>query len=271
MEAPFIAAAVQFGAGPDKRENLGKAETLARRAAGSGARLIVLPELFSWRGRPENEADAAESIPGPTSDFLGELARSLQVTLVGGSILEAGASHGKVFNTALVFDSRGRMAGRYRKMHLFDVEIPGRVVVRESERRQAGERIVTCATELGRIGLAICYDLRFPELFRRLAAEGAEVVCMPSAFTFATGEAHWETLIRARAIENQVYFVAANQIGAGASGIVDYGNSLIADPWGRVVGRASDGPSVVLAELSVEYLRRVREELPCRQHIRIKL
>jgi len=269
MEARLLAAAVQLAAGPDKRENLAKAENLVRRAGELGARLVVLPELLFWRGPTQEEARVAETVPGPTADFLAALARSMGIVLVAGSILETHPANGKPFNTALVFDSQGVLRAKYRKIHLFDVEIPGRVVVRESERRTAGKDVVTCETEVGRIGVAICYDLRFPELFRRLGADGAEIACMPSAFTFATGEAHWEVLVRARAIENQVYFIAANQVGAGPSGIVDYGNSMIVDPWGRVVARASDEEGVILAQLNGAYLKRVREELPCGEHIRL--
>jgi nitrilase len=163
----------------------------------------------------------------------------------------------------------GRLVARYRKVHLFDVEIPGRVSVRESDALVAGDEAVSVETPLATLGLSICYDLRFPELFRRLGLAGAEVVLLPSAFTFHTGAAHWEVLCRARAIESQCYLIAANQGGVSPHGFPDYGNSMIVDPWGCVLARAGDGEGVVTAELDGAYLQRVRTELPALRHARL--
>jgi predicted amidohydrolase len=173
-----------------------------------------------------------------------------------------------VYNTCPVFDPQGRLLATYRKMHLFDVDIPDHIAVRESATRLPGGQAVTVPTELGRLGLSVCYDLRFPELYRTLGAAGAEIVCVPSAFTFATGAAHWEILLRARAIENQVYLVAPNQIGRSASGVMDFGHSLIVDPWGTPLARASNQEAAILAEIDLDYLARVRRELPCLEHRR---
>jgi predicted amidohydrolase len=161
------------------------------------------------------------------------------------------------------------MLASYRKVHLFDVSIPGKVEVRESARRGHGADVVCAETELGRLGLSVCYDLRFPELYRRLARSGAEILCVPSAFTFPTGAAHWEVLLRARAIENQCWVLAANQHGPTGQGHSDYGHSMIVDPWGAVVARASDGERVIVAEVDLGYLARVRREMPCLEHARL--
>lgn len=270
MPDRFLAAVVQMNASADKQHNLSRAETLVARAASAGAALVALPEVFFWRGKAGEEADAAEPIPGPTTDFLAELARRYEIYLLGGSILERNDG-ARPFNTSVLFSPSGKMVAAYRKLHLFDVRLPGRVEIVESARRRAGNRVVVAETELGRFGLAICYDLRFPELFRALVVCGAEVVLLPSAFTFVTGAAHWHPLLQARAIENQVYVLAPNQIGKGEDGVPNYGHSAIVDPWGTFVAQARDDETVVTAEIDLEYVRRVRAELPCLQHIRFPL
>jgi deaminated glutathione amidase len=264
----FLAAAVQLCAGSDKAANLDKTEAFVRDAARLGAALVALPEVFWWRGPRPQEIEAAESVPGPTTKRLGELARQLRIHLLGGSVLERADGEPKVFNTSCLFDPRGELIARYRKAHLFDVDIPGHVTIRESDTRQGGAEIVTAATELGRIGLSVCYDLRFPELYRRLMAAGAQLIMIPSAFTFPTGAAHWEILLRARAIENQAYIVAPDQIGRSPSGFNDFGNSMIVDPWGKPLARAADRETVIIAEIDLDYLDRVRRELPCLEHAR---
>src|SRR5262249_14735294 len=163
----------------------------------------------------------------------------------------------------------GDLLARYRKIHLFDVDLPGRVTVRESDARAPGLETVVVPTELGVLGLSICYDLRFPELYRRLVRAGAEILLVPSAFTFTTGSAHWDVLCRARAIENQCYLLAADQTGMSPHGFADYGSSMIVDPWGTVVARAGEGEGVVLAEIDRSSLERVRRELPCLSHARL--
>ena len=266
MEPRVLAAAVQRNAGPDKDANLAAAVALVRQAARRGAELIVLPEMFAWRGRRVDEDAAAETIPGPISDRLAALARELRVVLVGGSLLERSPHPGRYHNTCPVFGRDGALLGRYRKVHLFDVDIPGHVTHRESDTKVPGDAVVVVPTDLGALGLAICYDLRFPELFRRLGAAGAEIVCLPSAFTFPTGAHHWEILVRARAIENQVYVVAANQIGPTPTGVQDFGHSLVVDPWGTPIARAANTHTAIVAEIDRDYLARVRRELPCLEH-----
>jgi predicted amidohydrolase len=266
MNQRFLAAAIQLCAGSDKAANLAKAADMVRAAAERGARLIVLPEVFAWRGARASERDAAEPIPGPITERLSALARECGVVLVGGSLLEHVPGEAKVYNTCTVFDATGALLGTYRKVHLFDVDIPDQVCVRESETRLHGSETVTVSTDCGRLGLSVCYDLRFPELYRRLVGAGAEIVCVPSAFTFPTGAAHWEVLLRARAIENQVYVIAPNQIGRSPSGVIDYGHSLIVDPWGTPIARAAAAETTIVAEIDRDYLARVRRELPCLEH-----
>jgi len=267
--ARFLAACVQMRSGADKHGNLDTAAALVERAARDGARLILLPETFSWRGPAADDLAEAEELAGPTLARFAALARELSVTLVAGSILERAVGGGLPFNTSVVLGPDGSVLGRYRKVHLFDVSIPGKVEVRESARRGHGDEPVCVDTELGRLGLSVCYDLRFPELYRRLARAGAEILCVPSAFTFPTGAAHWEVLLRARAIENQCWVLAANQFGPTGQGHADYGHSAIVDPWGTVVACASEGERVVLGEVDLGLLARVRREMPCLEHARL--
>ena len=266
----LLAAAIQMSSGPDKGANLSNAERLASEAAARGATLVVLPEVFSWRGQREKEVKSAETIPGPTSERLSRLARGLKIHLQAGSIIEQIDGDSRCYNTALLFSPDGEMIARYRKIHLFDVEIPGQVSASESEIRKPGEEVIVARTTLGTIGLSVCYDLRFPELYRRLAIAGAEIVLIPSAFTFPTGAAHWETLVRARAIENQVYVIAPDQYGVSPNGYRNYGGSMIVDPWGTVIARASEGESVIVGAIDLEYLAKVRKEIPCLRHRRLE-
>lgn len=267
---PFRASAVQLRAGSDHSANLAAAGEQAEAARAAGADLVVLPEVFAWRGPQQLEPSIAEAIPGTTSQFVSDLARRLAVHVLAGSVLEF-SSETKCYNTSLLFGPDGAELARYRKVHLFEVEIEGEVSVHESKTRLAGDEVVCVDTELGRLGLSICYDLRFPELYRKLADEGAEVILVPAAFTAPTGKAHWQTLLRARAIENQCYVVAANQFGHNADGFADYGHSMIVDPWGEVIAEAGDeGPCRVEADLDPARLAQVRRNLPSLEHRRLK-
>jgi len=265
----FRAAVVQMASGPDRRANLERAAALVRQAAAAGARLVALPEMFTWRGAPGDEAAQAEPIPGPTTDAMAALARECGVVLCAGSMLEAVAGTARLHNTACLFGPDGALLATYRKIHLFDVELPGRVAARESDVYAPGDRVVVVDTPLGRVGLAICYDLRFPELFRRLVADGAEILLVPSAFTAPTGEAHWELLCRARAVENQCVLLAPNQTGPTQRGYAHWGHSVIVDPWGVVLARAGGGEEVVVAEVDRAAVDRVRREMPCLTHARL--
>jgi deaminated glutathione amidase len=265
-----LAAAIQMTTSSDKAANLDRAEALIRLAAARSARLVALPEVFNWRGKRPEEAAAAESLEGATLTLMGGLARELEIFLLAGSITEHVPEQTRRYNTSVLFGPDGARLAVYRKIHLFDVDLPGRVTIKESDAKIPGAETVTAETSLGTIGLSICYDLRFPELYRRLTFAGARFLMIPSAFTFPTGEAHWDTLIRARAIENQCYVIAPAQFGANVHGFSDYGNSMIVDPWGRVLARASDQEGVVVAPVDLDYLERVRRELPSLTHARLK-
>ena len=230
----YLAAAIQMSAGSDKAANLERAERLVRVGAARGANLVALPEVFNWRGKRNEQAAAAETLDGQSLALMSRLARELGIHLIAGSITEQVTGDSRCYNTSVLLGPDGGQIAAYRKIHLFDVDLPGRVTVRESDAKLAGAEVVTAATPLGAIGLSICYDLRFPELYRRLAFAGTQIIAVPSAFTFPTGEAHWEPLLRARAIENQAYVIAPAQFGPNIYGYSDYGNSMIIDPWGRV-------------------------------------
>jgi len=264
-------ALCQMRSGPDVEENVAEAERLLHDAAEGGAQLAVLPEVFPYLGSTRRIPEIAEPLDGPIAERVGEVARSRQMWIAGGSIPEA--DEGRVFNTAPLFDRGGEVVARYRKIHLFDVDLPDQPAFRESAVYDEGSELVTHHTEHTRLGLAICYDLRFPELFRGLATLGAEVVVLPAQFQFLTGQAHWHVLLRARAIENQCFMVAAAQWGAYGNpeeGRRSFGHSLVADPWGRIIAEApEEGTGVTFAELDLAELRRVRAILPALQHRRL--
>ena len=265
----FIAAAVQMLASDNKAANLAEAERWIREAAQRGARLVVLPEVFIWRGNKKEERYSAEAIPGPTSERLSALARELEIYLLGGSILEEIPGSDKAYNTSLLFGPSGELLASYRKIHLFDVDLANGVSLRESATREYGDAVVAAKTDLCTMALTVCYDLRFPELYRGLAAKGADLIFVPSAFTAFTGQAHWEPLLRARAIENQVYIIAPDQYGKSPKSFETHGHSMIVDPWGKVIAELPDGPGVITAEIDLDYLAKVRGELPALKHRRL--
>jgi deaminated glutathione amidase len=265
----FIAAAIQMVASDDKTANLAEAERWVRQAVRLGAKVVVLPEVFIWRGEKKREREFAESVPGPTSAAMARLARELGIHLLAGSVLEEIPGSQKVYNTSLLFDPAGALLASYRKIHLFDVDLANGVSLRESATREHGDSLAVVKTAQCAMGLTVCYDLRFPELYRALARQGAEIIFVPSAFTAYTGQAHWEALLRARAIENQVYVVAPNQFGKSPKSFETHGHSMIVDPWGRVLAELADGPGVITAEIDLDYLAKVRAELPALDHRRL--
>ena len=255
-------ACVQMNAGADKAANLEKAEKLVARAAATGADVVVLPEKWNAIGSPDVFRAAAEPVEGgETFGALSDWARRHGVTLVGGSVTELREGREKLSNTCPVYDSSGELVVLYRKIHMFDVEVGGQVY-RESEAEEPGGDPVVCEAEGWSVGLTICYDLRFPELYRIEALEGAELITVPAAFTLYTGKDHWHVLLRARAIENQYYVAAPAQVGETLPGKPAYGRSLIVDPWGIVLAQAPDEETVISAELDRSRLREVREKLP---------
>lgn len=261
-------AAIQMNSTEDRDRNLAVADRLVRAAAADGATLVALPEKWNVLGTPEQLAAGAEPLDGPAVAWARATARELAIDLVAGSIAERVAGREKTFNTSVHVGPDGEIRAAYRKVHLFDVEVGGRVY-RESAGEDPGEELVTSALAArdGRgapvgLGMAVCYDLRFPELFRILALRGARVVTLPSAFTLATTRDHWEVLLRARAIENQCFMVAPNQIGVSPPGNRSGGRSLIVDPWGTVLATAPDVETHVVADLDLARLEEIRASLP---------
>jgi predicted amidohydrolase len=253
---------VQLNSTADQAANMALADRLTRAAAADGAELIVLPEKWTGLGSEEDQSAAAQTLEGPAIQWARTLARELSVELVAGSILERVFGQEKLSNTSVHIGNDGEIKATYRKVHMFDVEVGGRVY-RESELEQPGEEIVVSATAGGvELGMSVCYDLRFPELYRILAVRGAKIVTVPAAFTLATTRDHWETLVRARAIEDQVFVIAANQIGPHPAGQHSGGRSMIVDPWGIVLAQAPDRDGHIVAELDLERQREIRASLP---------
>jgi predicted amidohydrolase len=273
--APLRAAVLQLNSTPDVAANVETALGLVDEAAARGARLLVLPEKFHYLGPPEDVAAAKEPLDGPLLTACAEAAKRHGVYLVAGSIWESIRGDERTYNTSVLFGPDGERLALYRKIHMFDVEVGGQVY-RESDSCRPGDRVVAVRLDPGAsgrpghgqvtLGLSICYDLRFPELFRALLDLGSHVITMPSAFTMATGRDHWQVLVRARAIENQLFMVAANQTGIHAAGLESYGRSLIVDPWGVVLGQVADGVGVAVADLDLHRLAQVRRLLPAVRH-----
>jgi predicted amidohydrolase len=260
-------AAVQLNSGADVAANLAVADRLTRAAAADGAKLVVLPEKWTAIGSEDDLRAAAEGLDGAALAWARATARELGIDLVAGSILERVPGQAKLANTSVHVDPQGELRAVYRKIHMFDVEVGGRVY-RESELEQPGDEIVVSETADGvELGLSICYDLRFPELYRILAIRGARIIALPAAFTLATTRDHWEVLVRARAIESQAFVIAANQVGehpGGGSEIPQHsgGRSMIVDPWGVVLAQASDRAGQIVAELDLERQLEIRARLP---------
>jgi predicted amidohydrolase len=256
------AAAVQLTSTADRERNLATADRLTRAAAAAGAELVVLPEKWAVLGTPEETAAGAEPFDGPALSWAREAARDLGIDLVAGSIAERVPGREKGSNTSVHVGPDGDVRAVYRKIHMFDVEVGGRTY-RESEHEEGGDEVVLSETAHGvELGMTVCYDLRFPELYRILAIRGARVITVPAAFTLATTRDHWETLLRARAIEDQAFVIAANQVGEHAPGYRSGGRSMIVDPWGVVLAQAPDIETFVTAELDLDRQAEIRRTLP---------
>jgi len=261
----FKVAAVQMASGPNVAGNLSEARRLIEKAADLGARLVVLPEYFPIMGLSETDKVAVREQPGSgmIQSFLSETARKNKIWLVGGSIPLVASTPDKVLNTCLVFDEHGDQVARYDKIHLFNLVL-GNEQYHEARTIESGNQVVVVDSPFGRIGLAICYDLRFPELFR--AMKNVDIIVLPAAFTETTGKMHWEVLVRARAIENLAYVVAAAQGGYHVSGRETHGHSMIVDPWGRVLDQLARGSGVVVADVNPSYQASLRASLPALSH-----
>jgi len=265
-------AAIQMASGPNVQANLDEAEKFIKIAVKQGAELIVLPENFAIMGMSEmDKVGVAEKYgQGLIQDFLSTQASTHGIWLVGGTVPIQSDEANKVYATCLLFNDSGEVAARYDKIHLFDVTLEeSDESYTESETTTSGDEVVVADTPFGRLGLAICYDLRFPEVFRAMADAGVEICALPSAFTSLTGKAHWETLIRARAIENLSYMVAAAQGGYHVNGRETHGDSMIVDPWGMVLNRLPHGTGVVISEIDISKLQKTRQLFPALQHRRL--
>jgi len=270
MTEHFVAA-IQFAAGTDVKTNLKTVGTLVAKAADRGAGLVVLPENLALMGYKETDKLQFAEVEGngPIQDFLSDLASSASVWLIGGTI-PIHSSPGKVHASSLVFDDSGVCVGRYDKIHLFDVDVPGSTEqYRESATIDPGNTPLVIDSPFGKLGVTVCYDLRFPELYRQLADAGVEILAVPAAFTAKTGSAHWELLLRARAVENLAYVVAAGQGGVHENGRETYGNSMIVDPWGTVVARLGTEPGVAVGQIDLESQKHYREVFPVLTHRRL--
>jgi predicted amidohydrolase len=264
-------ALCQTNCGEDAAANERQVFGLLEEAVIEGVDVVALPEVWPLQGPATLILEAAEAIPGPRADRLAEFAAQHHVWVHGGSVLERDGE--RIFNTSVLLDRAGELVATYRKIHLFDADPPGAVPSRESSVFSAGDQVVSAETEFGRVGLSICYDLRFPELYRALTVQGATIMFVPAAFRFETGVDHWEPLLRARAIEDQAFVVASAQWGTwGPPGRErrNYGHSLVADPWGNLVAQAPDGVGVTFAELDLARVEQVRQILPSQRHRRLQ-
>ncbi len=271
MATPFLAAAVQLTSTSDEERNWEEAKAFVREAAGRGARFIATPENTNFLGPHEEKVRRAESLDGKTCSRFARLAGECEAFLLLGSFNERSDEPERCYNTSVLFSPEGERLAVYRKIHLFDIDLSDKVSIRESATIKPGKEVVVAKTDLAALGLSICYDLRFSELYRRLTRDGAELLCVPSAFTWTTGKAHWELLLRARAVENQCYVLAAAQCGKhDDQGLREtWGHSAIIDPWGEVLAMADDQPGVIVAELNPEKLAEVRRAMPVAAHRRL--
>lgn len=266
----YLAAVVQMTSTADPEASWSRAADLIERAARHGAALVATPEHAGFLGPPAAKVAAAESLDGPICRRFAGLARGLGIHLLLGSFSERGADPSRCRNTSVLFGPDGGTLAVYRKVHLFDVDVSETLSYRESETVEPGEDLVVAPTALGRLGLSVCYDLRFGALYRALVRGGAEVLCVPAAFTLTTGRDHWGPLLRARAIECQAYVLAPAQYGRHDDpGLGEsYGHAMIVDPWGHVVAMASDGPGLALAEIDLARVERARRSIPMGRHAR---
>jgi predicted amidohydrolase len=267
----FLAAVVQLNCTSDEKANWESARGLIERAAGHGARFVATPENTNYLGPHAEKVRRAEPLDGPTCERFAGLARGLGIHLLLGSFNEKSDEASRCYNTSVLFSPEGAILAVYRKIHLYDVNVPGGANFAESATCKPGGEVVVAETPLGPIGMTICYDLRFPELYRKLVDGGAEIITIPSAFTLATGKDHWEPLLRARAVETQCYVLAPAQHGdhddAGLK--ASWGHAMIVDPWGLPVATASDGPGLAIAEIDLERVAKVRRAIPVGQHRRV--
>jgi predicted amidohydrolase len=263
----FNLAVIQYRVGFDKDENLKKAEKFIKEGVESGAEIVLLPEMFNCPYSVKYIPQYAEPFPhGTTFEFLAEQAKKNSVYLVGGSHPEKEGDN--IFNTCFVFGPDGKLLGKHRKVHLFDINVEGGISFKESDTFTSGDEFAIIDTELGKIGIVICYDMRFPEIFRIMTLRGVKMVLIPAAFNITTGPAHWELLSRTRAVDNQIFLAAASPAQDDGGVYQAWGHSMIVDPWGRILKNAGTGDKVILSKIDYRILEKVRSEMPLLKHIR---
>lgn len=261
----FNVAVCQMKVTDSKKENLEKARKMIKEAAyKENVKIVVLPEMFNCPYDTQVMREYAEENEGETEELLSSLAKELGIYIIGGSIPEK--CNEKIYNTSFVFDSNGKNIAKHRKIHLFDVDIEGGVKFKESDVLSSGEEVTIVETEFCKLGVAICYDMRFPELMRMMALKGAEVIIVPAAFNMTTGPAHWNTLIKIRALDNQVYFVAASPARNIEANYLAYGHSSIVNPWGDIIEQCDEREGIICGEIDLEFIKKIREELPLLKH-----
>lgn len=254
-----------------KKENIDKARKMICRAADRGAKIVSLPEMFNCPYNNKNFREYAEVFGnGETINMLSDVAKEKDIYLVGGSIPELD-DEGKVYNTSFIFNNKGILVGKHRKIHLFDIDVKNKISFKESEVLTGGKDITIVETEYGKIGVAICYDIRFPELIRIMALKGAKIVFIPAAFNMTTGPAHWETLFKSRALDNQIYVAGISPARNINYSYVAYGNSLVASPWGNITNRLDENEDIIIEEIDLDYIEEVREAIPVFKHRREEL
>ncbi|WP_069649956.1 carbon-nitrogen hydrolase family protein [Caloranaerobacter ferrireducens] len=252
----------------DKKENIKKAKEMINRAADMGAELVVLPEMFNCPYNNSYFPKYAEKYPdGETIKMLSEVSKKRGIYLIGGSIPEKD-DEGNIYNTSFVFDKKGNIIGKHRKIHLFDIDVEGGISFRESDVLSRGDSLTIVDTGYGKIGVAICYDIRFPELFRLMALKGVKVIIVPAAFNMTTGPAHWELLFRMRALDNQIYMIGTAPARNESASYVSYGNSIITDPWGGIVGKLDEKEGILIKEIDLKRVEKIRKQLPILKHLR---
>lgn len=262
-------AAIQLSPSHHPKDNLARAKHWVSEAAQAGAKLVALPEAFVYRGPNDPQQIFSSPIPGPVTEALADMAREYGIWVLGGSLFEQVPGQQKVFNTSPLFSDSGELRARYRKIHLFEIHSEHGKELSEADYQTHGSEVVAVDTPWFKLGLSICFDLRFPELYRQLAQQGAQVLAVPSAFLLKTGRDHWEVLLRARAIETQCYVIAPNCLGPSVTGVESYGRSMIVDPWGQIMAQASDREGLILADLDLDYLIKVRKRVPTLRNCRL--
>ncbi len=261
-------ALIQMKVGLDKKENIERARMLLEEAAGKGAEIAALPEMFNCPYNNDCFRSYGESFPGETTGMLSEQARKHGMYIVGGSIPEL--EGGNVYNTSYIFDRKGKLIGKHRKVHLFDIDVKGKITFKESDVLTPGDSMTVFDTEWGKIGVMICYDIRFPEFTRKMALAGAKAVFVPAAFNMTTGPAHWELTFRARALDNQVYMFGISS-ARNEKGYIAYGNSIATNSWGEVIGRLDEKEGILMVDVDLDDVNEIRESLPLLKHRRPEL